>query len=99
MFQVHNCGFFQWHDGPVNERSREVMKQLRNENNLLYAENKKLKKSMAYYDVDSEIAELWVQFKRMKKSRIQECEKCKRKMVIAYSIVVLSWRLFLFMLI
>ena len=84
---MNNCRFFQWHVGPLNERSKEVIKQLKIEN----IENHKMRKSIAYTDVDAEIEELWVEFRRLKKSRNEESERCKQKMVAAYTVALLSW--------
>ena len=80
----------------MNERCKEVIKQLKMENKILYAENKKLKKPISYSSVDDEIEELWLEFRRLKKYRIEESERYKKKMLIAYCLAMLSWGLLMF---
>ena len=75
----------------MNERCKEVIKQLKMENKILYAENKKLKKPISYNSVDDEIEELWLEFRRLKHSRIEESERYKKKILIAYCLAMLSW--------
>ena len=44
--------------------------------------------------MDAEIGDLWVEFRRLKKANRQECEEAKKRMVVAYYGVVLSWCIF-----
>ena len=80
----------------MNERCKEVIKQLKMENKILYAENKKLKKPISYNSVDDEIEELWLEFRRLKHSRIEESERYKKNMFIAYCLAMLSCGLLMF---
>ena len=66
------------------------------ENKILYAENKKLKKPISYSSVNDKIEELWLEFRRLKKYRIEESERYKKKMLIAYCLAMLSWGLLMF---
>ena len=59
---------------------KNIINQLKIENKLLFAENKNLKSAakQGCGDVEAEIADLWVEFRRLKKANMKECEEAKK---------------------
>ena len=64
----------------MNDRVKEIINQLKLQNKSLYAENKNLKApaKQGYGEVDAEIGDLWVEFRRLKKANMKECEEAKK---------------------
>ena len=75
---------------------KDIINQLKIENKLLFAENKNLKSAakQGCGDVEAEIADLWVEFRRLKKANMKECEEAKKYMVVSYYAVIISWCFF-----
>ena len=59
----------------------DVINQLKIENKLLYAENKNLNSAIMQGcgNVKAEIADLWVEFRRLKKTNMEEYEEAKKE--------------------
>ena len=50
-------------------------------------------------EVDSVIAEVWLNLRRLKKARHEESMRCKKKIKMAVCALVVSWFIFLVMFI
>ena len=72
---------------------------LKLENKVLVAENKQLKVNckgmVSVGDVEREIAELWIELKRLKKNKETEGEISRKKIYVAYAMLVVSWVFFI----
>ena len=91
-----SCGFFNWYDKPMNERVRDVINELKDENKRLVVENMNLGNS-GRCSIEGEVAELWVELKIRKKAHYKqegELNSARRKMRVAvvaalFSLVIL----------
>ena len=56
-------GYFKWYDEPMNERNRDVINDLKEENKRLVAKNWNLGNS-GRCNFECEVAELWVELNK-----------------------------------
>ena len=54
---------------------------------------------MSVNDVEREIAELWTELKRLKMNKWHEVENSRKKIILAYALLVISWVLSLVLVI
>ena len=77
-----------------------MINELKWENRNLVVENRQLNSIKAgeecvRQNVNAEIAELWVELNRLKKAKIDDYTRIKKKLLTAYVIVVISWLFFI----
>ena len=101
-FEIGSCGYFQWHDEPTYFRMRDLINVLKRENNMLLEENQRMKLMggrlrngvQEASDFDAEITELWCELNKLKKLKNSESESLKKKIVITYCVILISWFMF-----
>ena len=54
---------------------------------------------MSVNDVEREITELWTELKILKMNKGHEVENSRKKIILAYALLVISWVLFLVLVI
>ena len=97
-FQGRSCGYFKWHDEPLNERVKDLINELKWENRKLSVENRQLKsmvtgENSANDEVAAEIDDLWVELSRLKKATVDKDEysMIRKRLILAYVVISISW--------
>ena len=87
----------------MTERGREVINMLKFKNKVLLVENRILKSNcndmVSGRDVEKEIAELWLEIQRLKTQKGSKVDVSRKKTMVAYSLLVMSWVVFLGLLV
>ena len=85
-----SCGYFEWYDEPMNERARDVINELKEENKMLQAENLKWGNS-GRRNFEVEVDELWAELKKAQYKQEEELSSARRKMIVAVFSALFSW--------
>ena len=102
MYQVASCGYFEWHDEEIGDRARIVINELKIEKKMLIESNKHLSACLerplmsASSEVEVEISRLWDELCKLKHDKQQdknELEVKNKKLIVAYTIAIISWML------
>ena len=72
-----SCGYFKWYDEPMNERARDVINELKEENKRLVAENQNSGNS-GRRNFEGEVAELWAELKKAQYKQERELNSNKK---------------------
>ena len=102
MYQVASCGYFEWHDEEIGDRARIVINELKIEKKMLIESNKHLSARLerplmsASSEVEAKISRLWDELCKLKHDKQQdknELEVKNKKLIVAYTIAIISWML------
>ena len=89
-----SCGYFKWYDESMNERAREVINELKEENKRLVAENWNFRNS-GRRNIEDEVTELWAELKKAKYKQEGELSSARRKMRVVVYAALFSWLILL----
>ena len=85
-----SSGYFEWYDELMNERARDVINELKEENKRLVAENWNLKNS-GRRNFEGEFAELWAELKKAQYKQEGELSNAIIKMKVVVITALFSW--------
>ena len=89
------CGYFEWYDGPMSERARVLLNELKEERKMLLAEKMEFNER-ARSNLNADVDDLWSEIRELKKAwlmKTEEVESAKKKFIATCIIVVLPWLL------
>ena len=108
MYQVASYGYFEWHDKEIGDRARIVINELKIEKKMLIESNKHLSARLerplmsASSEVEVEISHLWDELCKLKHDKQQdknELEVKNKKLIVAYTVAIISWMLVLYLVV
>ena len=95
------CGYFEWYDGPMGERAKILLNELKEERKMLLAE-KMEHSGMRMSNLDDDVAELWSELSELKKAWVMKAEElrsAKNKFNVACIAAIIPWILFLYIVV
>ena len=68
------CGYFKWYDGPMGERAKKLLNELKEERKMLLAEKMEYSR-MGRSKFDGDVTDLWLELSDLKKAWAMNAEE------------------------